>query len=114
MTRIFQILDLILFGVLKRRPRYELPLETDNSTVKFIMKVYHDFRQTMVPFNGWGAFHALGFDYDTRRKLSRLLFDEERLGGSGGFRELWPVDFPLDQLWDRRRDVRVGWINGLE
>jgi hypothetical protein len=36
-THIFQVFDLTLFGVLKRRPRYELPCETDNSTVKFIM-----------------------------------------------------------------------------
>jgi hypothetical protein len=50
-THIFQVLDLTLFGVVKRRPRYEPPFETENSTVKFLMKVYHDFRQTMVPSN---------------------------------------------------------------
>jgi hypothetical protein len=83
-THIFQVLDLTLFGALKRRPRYELPFETDNSTVKLLMKVYNDFRQTMVPSNVWGAFHALVFDYDTRREPSRLLFDEEKLRGSGG------------------------------
>jgi hypothetical protein len=32
-SQIFQILDLTLFGVLKRRPRYELPFENDNTTV---------------------------------------------------------------------------------
>jgi hypothetical protein len=114
MTHIFQVLDLTLFGVLKRRPRYELPFETDDSTIKFIMTVYHDFRQTMVPSNVWGAFHALGFDYDTRRDLSRLLFDEGKLRGSAGFQALWSLDFPLDQLSDRRRSTRSGWINWPE
>jgi hypothetical protein len=33
-TEIFQVLDRMLFGVLKRRPRYELPFESDNATVK--------------------------------------------------------------------------------
>jgi hypothetical protein len=47
-THVFQILDLTLFGVLKRCPRYELPFDDDNATVKVIMKVYHDFRQTMI------------------------------------------------------------------
>jgi hypothetical protein len=113
-THIFQVLDLTLFGVLKRRPRYERPCETAQTTVKFIMKVYHDFKQTMVPSNVWGAFHALGFDYDTRGEPSWLLFDEEKLRGSGGFQELWSVDFPLDQLSDRRRAARFRWINGTE
>jgi hypothetical protein len=87
-THIFQILDLTLFAVLKRRPRYELPFETDNTTVKFLMNVYHDFKQTMVPSNLRGAFHALGLDYDISREPSRLLFNEEKLRGSRGFQEL--------------------------
>jgi hypothetical protein len=113
-THIFHVLDLTLFGVLERRPRYELPFETDNSTVRLIVKVYHDFTQTMVTPNVWGAFHALGFDYGTRREPFRLLFDEEKLRGSAAFQELWSLDFPLDQLSDRRRAARFGWINGPE
>jgi hypothetical protein len=50
-TQVFQVLDLALFGVLKRRPRYEVPCEHDKATVKFIMKVYPDFTQIIVPFN---------------------------------------------------------------
>jgi hypothetical protein len=87
-THIFLVVDLTLFGALKRRPRYELPFETDHATVKFMMKVYHDFRQTMVPSNVWGAFHALGLDYDTRKEPSRLLFDEGKLKGRACIQEL--------------------------
>jgi hypothetical protein len=47
-TQIFQILDLKLFGVLKRRPGYALQFENDNATAKFIMAVDHDFGQTMI------------------------------------------------------------------
>jgi hypothetical protein len=46
-TQIFQVLEVTLFGVLKQRARYELPLEVKPATVKFMMKVYHDFKQTM-------------------------------------------------------------------
>jgi hypothetical protein len=65
-SQIFQIPDLTLFGLLKRRPRYELPFENDKSTAKFILRVYHDFRQTMVPLNIWGVFQALGLNFDRR------------------------------------------------
>jgi hypothetical protein len=33
-TQIFQVLDLTLFGALKRCPRYELPFDDDNATVR--------------------------------------------------------------------------------
>jgi hypothetical protein len=58
-TQIFQVLDLTLYGVLKKRGRYKLPSENDTAKVKVIMKVYHDFGQTMVSPNAWGAFQAL-------------------------------------------------------
>jgi hypothetical protein len=105
-THIFQVLDLTLFGVLKRRARYELPFETDNGAIRLILKVYHDFRQTMVPSNIWGTFRALGVDFDMRREPSRLLFDEEKLRGRAGFRCSGPLTFP----WTNYRidDVLLG------
>jgi hypothetical protein len=47
-TQVFHVLDLSLFGVLKRRPRHELPSENENATVKFTMKAYQDFREITV------------------------------------------------------------------
>jgi hypothetical protein len=89
-TKVFQLLDLTLFGVLKLDPRYGLPFDDAKATVKCMMKVYRNFRHTIVPFNVWGAFRAFGleFEFDTRREPYRLLFDEEKLRGSAGFEEL--------------------------
>jgi hypothetical protein len=50
-TQICQVLDVTLFSVLNRRPSSELPFKNDHATDKLIMKVYHDFRKTMVPPN---------------------------------------------------------------
>jgi hypothetical protein len=50
-TQVFQILDLTLFGVLKRRPRYELAFDDAKPTADFIMKVYDDSRQILVSPN---------------------------------------------------------------
>jgi hypothetical protein len=88
------VLHLACFGLLKRYPGYELPFDGDNTTVKVMMKVSHDFAQTMVQSNVWGSFWALGLEFDTRRALARLLFDDVRLTESAGFQELWSVDFP--------------------
>jgi hypothetical protein len=40
-----------LFGVLKWRLGYKLPFEDEKETVTFIMKVSHNFKQTMVEQN---------------------------------------------------------------
>jgi hypothetical protein len=50
-TQIFQVLDVTLSGVLKRRLGYKLPFEEEKETVRFITRVYHDFKETMVEFN---------------------------------------------------------------
>jgi hypothetical protein len=113
-TLIFQILDLTLFGVLKHEPRYDLPLDDDIATLKCIMKVYRDFKKTMVEPNIWAAFQAIGFQYDMAAEPYRLLFNEEKLRESKGFQELWMIDFPLDQLSALRRAANFGWINQLE
>jgi hypothetical protein len=50
-TQVFEVLDLTFFGVLKRHPRDKLPFEDDKATRKFILKVYHDFKQARVEPN---------------------------------------------------------------
>jgi hypothetical protein len=72
-TQIFQVLDVALFGVLKPRPRYQLPFEDEKEIVEFIMKVYHDFKQTMVESNIREAFWAIGFEFDTEAEQYRLM-----------------------------------------
>jgi hypothetical protein len=63
-TQIFQVLDVTLFGALKRRLGYKLPFEEEKETVEFRMKVYHDFKQTVVESNRWRAFRAIGVEFD--------------------------------------------------
>jgi hypothetical protein len=93
-TQVFQVIDLTCFGVLKRRPRCELPFDEYNATVKVITKVYHDFTRTMTRHNVWGTFRALEFEFDTRRERYELLFDEVELRESAGFQEPCSVTFP--------------------
>jgi hypothetical protein len=90
-----------LFGVLKRHTRDEWPFVDEEATVKFIMKICHDFKQTIVEPNRWKVFQALGFEFefDTTSKPYRLLSNEEKPRESADFRQLWAIDFPLDQLF---------------
>jgi hypothetical protein len=108
------------FGVLKRRLGYKLPFEDQKETVKFIMKVYHDFKQTMMEPNIWGAFRVIGFEFEFDIDIEPywLLFNEEKLRQSEGFGELRLIAFHLDQLSSRRQrqrqNARQSWINKQE
>jgi hypothetical protein len=93
-TQVFQVLDLTFFAVLERCPRYELPFDENNATIKVIMKVYQDFTQTMIQPNKCGVFQALGLEFDKRREPDELLFDEAKLRESAGVEELCSVTFP--------------------
>jgi hypothetical protein len=109
-----------------------LPFENEKETVNLIMKVYHDFKQIVVEPNIWEAFRAIGFEFelefDTEPEPYRLFFNEEKPRQSAGFRELWSIDFSLDQLSSQRQrqrqrqkqrqrqrqNTRFDWINKQE
>jgi 2-methylisocitrate lyase-like PEP mutase family enzyme len=61
-ARIFQKLDLCLFGVLKRRGQYVFPFDNDQTTTNFLLKIYQTFRQTMIEPNIWEPLKKLGLD----------------------------------------------------
>jgi hypothetical protein len=106
-THIFQVPDLTLFDVFKRRKQYHLPLDEDITTTEFLIRTDHGLKQTMVDFNISNAFQAFEFQFATTQKQRSdgFLFDEEKLKESQEFKELWSLDFPPENLSRRRRDV---------
>jgi hypothetical protein len=114
MTCICQILDVVLFGALKKHATGFEKLDEESRTAAFLLKVYCDFKQTMVEINIWGAFAAIGFTYDIDQTPYGLLFDEEKFGQSPGFVELWERNPSLDSLPKRQRKSKLGRIKKLE
>jgi hypothetical protein len=109
-TQAFQTLDLSLFGGLKKKLQYQLPLGNDDQVLAFIQKVFHSLKQTFVPDNMRNALKMLGFEFDITKSLYTLLLWEEKLRGSERFRDIWDADSPLDQLSKKRQKARCGWI----
>jgi hypothetical protein len=108
-TQIVQALDFTLFGGLKRRGQYQLPFGDDIGSAHFIKKVYRDFQSTMTDINIWDGLISSIVD-----GIQHLSFDERILRESGGFRELWEIDFGVENLLMRRPNARFGWINTPE
>jgi hypothetical protein len=80
-TQLFQVLDLTLFGVPKRHGQYQLPLEDEAVSARFIGKLYHDFRITMriIEPNIWGAFRGIGVKYSVVDGVQRCGDDDSHI-----------------------------------
>jgi hypothetical protein len=59
-TDVLQMLDVVLFGALKKRASGLEMWNEESGTVAFIIKLCHDLRQTMVEVNIWKPFWPLG------------------------------------------------------
>jgi hypothetical protein len=105
---------LTLFGAFKTRGQYQLPFEPNHRTANFILRVYHDFRATMIDVNILGAFRKIGLTFHVVGNITRVHFDEIRLRESPGFRELWDINYPPENLTVWRRNAQFGWINKVE
>jgi hypothetical protein len=78
-THIFQVLDVVLFGALAKHATGLETLDEEQPAAAFLLKVYHDFKQTTIEINICESFAALGFIYDIKQNPYGLLFDEEKL-----------------------------------
>jgi hypothetical protein len=113
-TQIFQMLDVVLFGAMKKHAASLTMLDEEQPAAALLIKVYHDYKQTMVEVNIWAAFAAIGLTHDIAEDSYELIFDEEKFRQSPDFLELWERDVPLDSLSNRRQRARFGWINQPE
>jgi hypothetical protein len=69
-THIFQMLDVVLSGALKTHTIGLNMLDEEQPAAAFIIKVYYNFKQTMVKVNIWGAFSSIGLIHDIDQNLS--------------------------------------------
>jgi hypothetical protein len=86
---IFQMLDVILFGTLKKHATGLETLDEEQPAAAFLLTVYHEFKQTKVEINIWRAFAAISFTYDIDQMSYGLFLDgkvltKSRLRGALG------------------------------
>jgi hypothetical protein len=108
-TQIFQSPDLSLFGNFKKKMNYTVPLESDETTAGFIMRIFQMMKQTLVEDNVRHAFVQLGLRYNIDTSPYALFFDKLVLRESPGFTSLWQRDHPLEKLSQKTKcDIWVG------
>jgi hypothetical protein len=105
-AQIFQMLDMVLFGALKKHHTGLGTLDEEQPAATFLLRVYRNFKQMIVEVNIWGAFAIIGFTHDMDQILYEVLFDKEKFQQSPGFVELWGRNVPLESLSKRWREAK--------
>jgi hypothetical protein len=109
-THIFQILDLVLFGVLKKHVTNLGTLADGNqrphSCLKSIATSRGQWGKSI-----WNISVAIRFIHDIDQIPYGLLFDEEQSEHSHRFVDRWELNDPLESLLKRRRDTKFEWVN---
>jgi hypothetical protein len=90
---------------------YKLPLESEETTVGFIKRIFHVMKQTLVPENVRSSVRQIGLRYGIDTSPYVLLFEGHMLRQSPGFTSLWQIDYPLKKLEGRRRSTPFGWVD---
>jgi heptaprenylglyceryl phosphate synthase len=63
-THIFQVLDVVLVGALKNPANGLKMFDQEQSAAACLLKVYHDFKQTMIYVNISKTFAVIRFTHD--------------------------------------------------
>jgi hypothetical protein len=97
-TNLFQALDLVFFGVLKRLKASTIG-EFDNDSVNaHITKLIREYEQTATSSTIRGSIRKAGLEHEITTRPFKLQVIEESLSANPGFQEIWMRDISIENL----------------
>jgi hypothetical protein len=110
-TNLFQSLDLVLFGIVKKKKQTEDCEPDQIAILQQISRLLNAYESAATSTNIRSSFKKAGFLIDTTSSLSRVKFDDNIVRGNPGFRELWERNFSINNISTRQRNSSFGFIN---
>jgi hypothetical protein len=111
-SHLFQVLDILLFGILKRAKKYQRRDDTMRREVDHVLRLFRAYEQATASSTVRASWVKTGFDYEKRDGATYLAVNEAKIRGAPAFREVWAFDHQLARLSAQRMSQRWGWING--
>jgi hypothetical protein len=110
-SHIFQVLDVLLFGILKRAKKHqcrddELPAQIDH-----VLSLFRAYEQATMSTTVRASWIRTGFQYEERADTRYLAVHEAAIRSSLGFQEFWQFDYVLDRPSAWRQSQKWDWIN---
>jgi hypothetical protein len=111
-SEIFQMLNLVFFGVFKRAKRHLVKNPAVRVMVGHAPRMFKACESAGISSTVWGSVIHAGFIYETTPDGGYTLeFNETKGRDLSGFKEVWNIDFPIDMLSPRPRDTLWGFLN---
>jgi hypothetical protein len=108
---IFAGLILTHFGNLKTKMNYKLPVDSDETSARFIKCIFHGMKQTPVPNNRRSACIWLRLRNDIDASPHVLRLDKYTPREGPGFSALWKRDYCMEKRGQTRQSATFGWVN---
>lgn len=110
-SNLFQELDLVLFGAMKRTRSNQSVDENDPEIIQFAEQLIKALLKELIDPNIIASFRRAGFTIDTLHFPYRVVFDEAILRSNPQFQEIYDKDIHVDEITLRRRMHTFGFVN---
>jgi hypothetical protein len=110
-SHIFQVLDILLFGQLKRIKKHLVRDLTLGRDLDHIMRIFRAYELATTSVMVRSSWEKAGFGFERRDRTTYLSVLEARIRESPEFAEVWGIDYPEERLTLRRRQQPWGWVN---
>jgi hypothetical protein len=92
-SHIFQVLDVFLFGILKKAKKYQQRNDTLRREVYHVLWLSPAHEQATTFTAIKASWLKTGFDYETREAAAYLIVNEAKIRQGDAVREIWLFDY---------------------
>jgi hypothetical protein len=110
-SHMFQVLDVLFFGTLKRAKKIERRDDRFTPEVDQILPLFRVCEKVITSTTVRISWNRTGFGFERRDCTTYLAINETKIRQSPGFREIWEFDTYAARLTDRRLSQNWGWIS---
>jgi hypothetical protein len=110
-SHIFQILDVLFFGLLKRSKKFQMRDDGLDAHVGHILRLFRAYETVTASTTIGAAWRKTGFEYENRSIMMYFSVNERQIREWPDFREIWMFDYHASGLSARRQKQEWGSIN---
>jgi hypothetical protein len=108
---IFQVLDVLLFGILKKAKKYQRRDDTLRREVDHVLRWFRADEQATASTTIRASRLKTGLDYTLRDAAIYLIVNETKIHQCDAFREVWLFNYHPPRTSKKRAAQRWGWLN---
>jgi hypothetical protein len=110
-SHLFQVIDVLLFGLLKVFKEYLPKDDNEDREIDHILRIFGACEGATTSMMIPASWEKAGFSYHQRDGTFYLVADEGRIREAQEFCEIWERNYPIESLSAQRRNQKWGWVN---